>query len=271
LCLKYIFRIGALDAKNPDLTREDAPPKSLGGKPLALTCRWCNHGSGRNFDAEPGKQERLRQFIAGEGDQAMRGSFTIGNATNHGDIHFAGTTGIFLVGVPETNNPADVERFEKAMNAAASGGSEFSLKIRTKDRFSSERARVSWVRSAYLVAFAAFGWRYILQTSLNPLRAQFQDPTNITLPEMSLYDPDADPSRRELMVVEKPVSCQSVVVRIGQHSVFLPAIDSTRSLADLVEALHSYKPPSEGPTRFSMFGTWVPWPVKPQYVFDHIA
>src|SRR6266542_6919896 len=61
LCLKYIFRIGAIETG--DLTREHAPPESLGGKKLALTCRWCNNDSGKHFDAEAQKQERLRLIV----------------------------------------------------------------------------------------------------------------------------------------------------------------------------------------------------------------
>ncbi len=267
LCLKYIFRIGAIETG--DLTREHAPPESLGGKKLALTCRWCNNDSGKHFDAEAQKQERLRLFFAGESDQAMRGTFTIGGVTNRGEIHLAGTTGMLLVGVPQINNPAEVDRLERAMSATASAGSDFRINVTPNVRFSPDRARVSWVRSAYVVAFAVFGWRYTLQTSLNPVRAQFRNPTNVTLPEISLYEPEADPSRRELMVVEEPADCQSVVVRVGRHSVFLPGIDSTRSLADLAEALHSYNQPG-GPARFSMSGTWVPWPAKPQYALDPV-
>ncbi|MEU9454847.1 hypothetical protein [Streptomyces sp. NPDC048277] len=135
-------------------------------------------------------------------------------------------------------------------------------------KFSPDRARISWVRAAYIVAFAAFGWRYTLQTSLNPVRAQFQNPSEITLPDLTLYESEADPSRRELFVVDEPVDCRSVVVRFGRRTIFLPAIDSVQPLDELATALRAYAPNGDNPEGYSMSGTFFRWPEKPRYALD---
>lgn len=271
VCLKYLFLVSALDEVEKRLTEEHAPPESLGGRELALTCWWCNTTSGRTFDASAIGQERTRLFERGDSGEGMRAGFNLDGVTIRGNVYLAGTTGVLMVGVPQANNKADVERFEQALDAYVGDSSGLRLEVVPRDHkyaHSRDLARISWIRSAYVVAFAAFGWRYILQPSLNPIRAQFQDPDTITLPVLGMIEPSAAASRREVMIVDEPAECRSVVVRIAQRTIFLPAIDSTRTVADLAESLAAYKPSANGLVHFDFSGWHVPWPTKPMYALD---
>lgn len=231
---------------------------------MALTCRWCNNEAGTRYDAEAKKQEMLRLFLAGESTDPMRVEYTIGGVTNRGNMHLSGN-GALLLGVPQANNPADVERLAQAMDSLVDSGG-FRLDWRPTMRISSNHARVSWLRTGYLVAFAALGWSYILQPALDPLRAQFEDPVNITVPPLILHEPSADPLRREVHIVEEPSEQRSVVISIGRRLIFLPSIDDSRPLDELARALGVQQ--TSRRVQFSFSGKRLPWPRKPQYFLD---
>jgi len=45
-----------------ELTLEDVPPKSIGGKPILLTCRKCNSSAGHIIDAAIANKNKLVDF-----------------------------------------------------------------------------------------------------------------------------------------------------------------------------------------------------------------
>ena len=201
LCVGVLFTIDELDRPDPELTYEHAPPAWSGGKEMALTCRSCNNKSGSLFDSEAQKEDLERRVLSGKTGDAMKVAYTIGGVTNYANMHMSGTTGMLLVNVPRANNPTDVQRITELMGSHAAGpdlAGALTLRIQPRMRINRNRARISWIRAAYIVAFASFGWRYILQPALDPLRAQFQNPDNITLPILSMWDPDADTTRRQV-------------------------------------------------------------------------
>jgi hypothetical protein len=134
-----------------------------------------------------------------------------------------GQTGLFLVDVPEINNPAELERMEEHMRMLSeTRNSDFGFTVTPQLRYFPDRARVSWIRTAYLAAFALFGWKYILQPALQPIREQLMDPSTITLPLLSMYDSNGDPGRHEIWAIKQPPEHRSLLVIYGQQGVFLP-------------------------------------------------
>ena len=59
LCRRPFASAGLVDGT---LTFEDAPPKSYGGKPVALTCKSCNNSSGSSVDASLARYDS--QFVS---------------------------------------------------------------------------------------------------------------------------------------------------------------------------------------------------------------
>lgn len=269
LCFDVIFTIDELDMANPDLTDEHAPPKWAGGKPVALTCKRCNNDAGRLFDGEAQKHDFERRFLASETGEPMKVAYTVGGVTNYGNLHMSGTTGMLLTGVPAANNPADIERMAEVM--ASHVGSDATapptLQITSRMRVDLDRARLSWIRTAYIMAFAAFGWRYLFQPSLDELRAQLRHPHNATTPILSMTDPDAGPTRRELWVIKEPFEKRSLVVACGAHLVFLPVLRDSRTLNEQSQALVGDHDTSQRAS-FSFVGDRYRWPTKPYYSLD---
>jgi len=296
LCLRGLYASEAIEAG--ELTREHAPPRSLGGRWLALTCRACNTDAGRFYDAEAEKQERMRSFLAGQHQGLMRGTYTVNGVSHNGEMHLAPMLsdgpgfatfvgpdakvgdpvlmtsidkgmGMYFESIERINNPSEAQRFEQVLGRAVDNQERLKMNLTPGFRFSAERARVSWVRSAYLVAFAVFGWSYILQESLVQFRNQFQARENAFFPEIVLYDHEASPELREILLVAEPAACQSVMVVMGAHVAFLPIpgrISSLETLANAVQDHYHQAKNSRIPLTF--FGTPIPWPTKPEYGAD---
>jgi hypothetical protein len=145
---------------------------------------------------------------------------------------------MIFTAVPQINNPADLDRGEAPMRElSATRSTDLRIEITPQGRYSSDHARISWVRTGYLAAFALFGWRYLLQPALQPVRDQLKDPSSVTLPPLSMYIPGGDPDRRDIWVVKEPAGRRSLLVLSGRHGVFLPFAGDPRTLSQLADSI----------------------------------
>ncbi|MFF1319830.1 hypothetical protein ACFVZZ_10440 [Streptomyces chartreusis] len=250
------------------LTIEDVPPKSVGGRPLLLTCKRCNNTAGSDFDSHAA--------IRAESDAFVRGQVTgrALSATAHVDgIPLRGTAqwtegGVQLFGVPKRNDPKVQAAHFEALDAYVESrdpAPNFSFTVHT--RFDEARARVSWIRAAYLAAFAALGWVYILREVMDPFRDQLKQPDVNILQTYLLRTPDASPDERRILLVERPDELRCVAVVLGEHTIFLPSLFESRPYEELVEVLASRR---ESDDRLSIHldGKAVPWPTRAMYFMD---
>jgi HNH endonuclease len=264
LCLDVMLTVEEFETK--ELTIEHVPPKALGGGELVLTCRKCNNDTGSKFDAEVHKQQRLWQFLSGQSERPETATFTVDGITTRVEMHVTGQTGMLFIGVPEINNPADVELTDEHMRMLSETRSkDFRFAVSPRVKYLPDRARVSWIRTAYLAAFAFFGWKYILQPTLQPIREQLMNPSAVTLPSLSMYDPNGNPGRRELWVVKEPAEHRSLLVISGRHGVFLPLPNDPRSLEELARSLGAR---ADGPVSYAFTGDMFPWPSRPEHLLD---
>jgi len=187
ICLK-LFPIQNLYERNQnDLTLEDVPPASLGGKPITLTCRDCNSKSGHQLDIDllerlleldfgmwlPGSKVDTRFKI---GENEMAGSFGIEpNGTIRIDLQpkrsHPKQAGKFLGDLITTHKmPLNPFNIDKVLE-----GTKMSFTQRlTSDE---HRAEIALLRIAYLLAFCTFGYGLILNNpGLNLVRQQVLNP-----------------------------------------------------------------------------------------------
>jgi hypothetical protein len=264
LCLDVLLTVEEFDTG--ELTVEHVPPKALGGKDLVLTCKVCNSHAGSSFDAEAHKQERLGQFLSGQGARPETAAFTMGGVTTRVEMHVLGRTGMLLTGIPKINNPADTSFIEGHMRSLSETRcTDFSFTIEPHVRYSPDRARVSWIRTAYLAAFALFGWEYILRPVLQPVRDQLMNPATVSLPLLSMYSPDGDPGRQELWIIKEPAKHRSLLVVSGRHGVFLPLPGDPRSLEEFARGLGAR---TGEPIHYAFSGDMFPWPSGPEHLLD---
>lgn len=117
------------------------------------------------------------------------------------------------------------------------GDREPDLGFTITEKFLPERAKASWIRTAYLAAFAALGWLYVLQRELQPIRDQLKHPDEKILPALTSYDVKAPSSRRQIHLIHEPTDIRCVLVSMGQHGVFLPGLGNPLSCVELSEAI----------------------------------
>jgi hypothetical protein len=257
------------------LTEEDVPPAKLGGRKLLLTCKSCNNTAGTRLDRPAADREALHDFLAGRGpDRALDAEFTVGDdITIHGDIRHADDALLLFV-VPNNNHPKHLEELTRTLDTWAAGDvANARGRYRLTRRVSVMRARLSWVRAAYLAAFAALGWQYVFQPYLDPLRAQLADPAASLLPPLALFEPDASPERRQLYIVQEPHELRSLAVVLDRYTVFLPSPEDPQPFEALSTALAQFpvvptSPPQLARKKISWTGKQVPWPAEPLYILD---
>jgi HNH endonuclease len=248
-------------------TDEHVPPRHAGGRALVLTCRRCNNTAGSTMDADAERREAMHNFFAGRSSgRDLRAEFAVGDVKIKGNID--STSGAILLSVvPKANNPRDVAEMCRTLEAWAAEGVGGRIGFRFAERVSLTSARLSWVRAAYLAAFAAFGWRYVFLSCLNPLRAQLADPPANILPPLALLDPGASPERRQLLVVQDPHELRSLAVVLGRYTVFLPGLEENpqpfAALATVLARFFALPMP-----RRQCVGKQVPWPAEPRYALD---
>lgn len=216
LCLN-IFTNDHLEAGL--LTDEHVPPEAVGGKPLVLTCLSCNKESGRLLDEAMADDEKLRTFGKPYTLAPLPGSLTFEGITNNGSIRFDGNT-LVVVGDPGQNNAARVSAHTKSLERLGSGS---SLDLRFRVKGNPRGAGLGWMRSAYLAAFAVYGYRYVLQSAFGPLREAIADPNAGLFDPVILRSPDdgaLDPLIAEVTAPAHLAGCRAVV--FGPRLILLP-------------------------------------------------
>lgn len=199
-----------------DLTQEHAPPKSLGGARVALTCRACNSSAGHGLDASMREFEDMIDFGARRTTRTMRADLVAGGATTSVEVNFASGS-LSVVGLPQHTDPAQhAAVFEHFAELAAQGkGDGETFQLNFTKRYTGAAVRAGWLRAAYLVAFAKLGYRYILQPQLDPVRRQIHEPAGEHVGRAVLANPFLPPDRRELVFITKPLTLRGVMVAMG--------------------------------------------------------
>lgn len=144
---------------------------------MVLTCAECNHTAGTALDSHAASQKKTSDLLLlrrGSGpvllDHNVNAHLTVADG---GGAHF----GIDV----RRNNPTSLARFEAQMqqrSALASVGAlnipitRFGVRLRHDDW----KANLSYLRAAYLTAFAQYGYRLILGDSYRPIHAQLRTP-----------------------------------------------------------------------------------------------
>lgn len=250
------------------LTIEDVPPKSVGGRPLLLTCKRCNNTAGNSFDSHAATRAQADDFVRGRvTSRPLPMTSYIDGIPLRGTAQWT-DSGIQLFGVPKKNDSrVQAAYFEALDGYVESGNSKLNHSFTIHTRFDEARARISWIRAAYLAAFAALGWGYILRAAMDPYRNQLRNPDTMTLTTYVFRDYDAAPDARRILIVDRPDDLRCVAVTLGEHMVFLPGIFNPKTCDELAEAFASKR---EGGDRLTVHldGKMVPWPRWPTYFLD---
>lgn len=263
------FELDAL--RTGAITEEDVPPRALGGRPMLLTCRPCNNTAGRLLDSNADRREDQIRFIEGETlPGPLRIRARVGEAAIRANLHGSAASGYIIEGVPAANPPGAAEVFGAALESAGVSGLEVNLEF--EQRWHQWGATLCWVRAAYLLAFAAFGYRYILERpEFDLLRQQLQSPGEKLMPETSVMTAVGSEAAQTLMLVEEPGDLNGALfVEVGRRKVLLPGLNADPAFFHRThQALRAHGVRDGGMVRVQLAGKDVPWPSDgPKYALD---
>ena len=160
-------------------------------------------------------------------------------------------------------NQAKVHGFARK-SARGLGAWSFDLDF-YRDRHDRESASVSWLRAAYIIAFATLGYRFVLGEAYHAVREKIADPKSTeTIEAFKLTDPAAPADARTIAIIREPEHMRGLAVRMGRHLVFLPGPTDT----SFYDKLKQHKTRSGSGARVTVRGWEIPWPRRPELWFD---
>jgi hypothetical protein len=226
LCFRVLGReavlANATSQTTAILTAEDVPPKSLGGRPLVLTCGPCNHSSGRRLDANARAREHVRTLLYGKPAEPRPITLSIENTSVRGSyfVDEQGNHVFRLAAEPAANRVGASSGFTTAVFG---GAQPRAFQMRFMDQYHERFYQLSWLRTAYLAWFAVLGYPFILDPALRKVREQIVDPIKALLSGFLSEDsPERPLTDRVLFLVREPSELRSVGIRVGPYTVLLP-------------------------------------------------
>jgi hypothetical protein len=207
------------------------------------------------------KYEHFIDFPMGTLDVPVPVRYLLGESVYNAEIRSIGQS-ILLFGVPKQNPPWVEEQWHAQLGS--NSAEKRTQTIQFREQYRHRRAIIGWLRAAYIIAFAALGYRYALHYSLDRVRSQIQAPDENILPDqIALIEPHSDKGLRGFHIVDEPTWAASLVVVMGRHMVFLPFKDDR-----IYERLSDHARDSRNLT-FS-FSQSILWPERPRYGLDHV-
>jgi hypothetical protein len=194
-----------------ELTAEHVPPGALGGRELVLTCRECNNDHGSDLDARARELETMVAIMRGTSADPARVKVHLDGTTLRGNI-----LGHTLTVPKKVNSPGAIKQLLGGRGEAAQW--EFD-----KRKDADAGARCSWLRSGYLVLFAAFGYRVAFDPAFDIVRKQLGDwRTQIVGHAFAPEEDGAPESRRFLARMSEPTLGEYWMIQFGQLRLIFP-------------------------------------------------
>jgi HNH endonuclease len=255
LCLKWF-------ADLVDLSLEHAPPESVGGRHIAVTCRDCNSTAGHTVDAELRLAETIREFGSRRMTKPMSATFRFNDVEQRVEALFC-PDGLSIAGVPKQNRPdgRDVpvgrpkRQVEPDPNRMAAG---------RLPRRVCHAGEPSATTSSKAAIIAGAVYLYIFREELEEVRRQIREPAEKVLDRYCVTTQEG-PGGRRIAFVRDPAELESVVVLSNACAVFLPS-DASAGTYERLAALD----PWPTATR-TLSGPTAPWPTQPVYAADRAA
>lgn len=227
ICFK-VFSREALSTEHAEhLTLEDVPPKSLSGNVRTLTCKICNNSAGSELESHLRKQLAADAFFRRTPGMQVETRFKPFPSVNLAAVtQLTGDNTIEVICDPSRSDPKALERYYALEKEK--GLSTITLQFQPGYRIN--RPQVALIRIAYLLAFCEFGYGFLMNPNLIPVRHQIQNSEEKVLPSWGLMHADFPDSMLGINVIDEPRVLRSFLVVFDlkadgsetRHGVILP-------------------------------------------------
>lgn len=250
-----------------DLTLEDVPPKSIGGKPLLLTCRRCNSSAGHTIDVCTANKRKFEEFgrvVCGQ-EKGTIPSVKLSIADFNIRASICTEHSFDVRPFPNANAPATIERYKEYLkNLAGNNSNGFEFKLSISQKYNHRLFKLSQLKSAFLLIFVWLGYRYAFDPRLEVVRRQIQEPENDILGTRFWIEGNESMPSNKVMLLRKPLSV--FLVSFDGFSIVLPSLKSTE---DIYNALPRYWKKGQRIT-FEAQVLLDSWPDRLQMKLDYI-
>lgn len=162
-------------------TLEHVPPKAVGGKPIVITCKDCNNNLGADIDAYLFNEIEMVYNLSHLYSVPQKSVIAFNGISINGQTTFSKESGFLFMVKPDNNSPKVYERFMSEIKNSKEGYQiNLSANI-TNHKRNVDLANVAVLKSAYLMAFQQLGYMYILNSNLDIVRRQINNPDEYIL------------------------------------------------------------------------------------------
>ena len=234
LCFETFFEKDLDTTLENFLTLEDIPPKSLGGKPLSLTCKKCNSRSGYELDIH-----LLNNLLETDSklflpQSRTKATFELNGNEVNGILEVDEKGGLTFDLQTQRPNPDQAKKFMSdlippriiynpifypdKMFDTGFNPPAFQMKL---NRTSNERrAEVALLRVAYLVAYSTLGNGFLINAGLYKVREQLLNPDREILPKVFWlkYDFPKEMEGVNIITLPKELRCFLIIFSLSTKS-----------------------------------------------------
>ena len=211
---RQVFERSAIDDNR--LSLEHCIPKGLGNNAYVLTAKSANNCAGAELESHLHRMLRHDEFF-GQGVGTLSVRMEFGDAIVGADFTRSVASGHvnsdFQI-VRERSNPVHLEQSEEWLKRCA-GKEEIPIQLRPNDHFDRRLARIALLKAGYLLAFRRFGYPYILDSALNPVRDQILNPQEELIPlDKAVFEVKPGDYIDGILIVKKPVRMLAYIVHL---------------------------------------------------------
>lgn len=214
---------GFSDIKKGILTLEHVPPKSINGKGLVLTCKECNNIAGYSIDKAINEKNKIEDFLTSSNEKNRAKLEALGKKLNIVSQNIDGTIKFTIP--KKINDPKVSKEFEKLF---IEDNCSFDFNLSPSFAYNPWHMKVGYLKSAFLIAFAKFGYSYALGDALVKIRNQILNYETEDLKNFIYFSSERNENIFRIFKVETPI--QSLIVQFCNVLIILPWFNNVEKL-----------------------------------------
>ncbi|MCK5147533.1 hypothetical protein KAR48_12320 [bacterium] len=244
-----------------DFSLEHVPPESQGGKDILITCRICNSKAGYTIDNQLHKQELVKNFYENL-ENSRKIKFNLPGVSLNSSIEHKLRSQFIIKISKDNNHPENIKKFEAVVSSYNENNNwhECNFSINKMIKYNPFQAEICYLKSAYLIAFVQFGYRYIFRDELQIVREQINNYKTRTINGFFAKNEGLSEDQNYLIILDEPF--KALAVKFGNKYIFLPFLESKKNF---YKSLSKYDS-----TNLEIRGTKLSVPTKTELLFDFV-